>query len=70
MQLPMFLRLLQLALALYYGDLGSPTDLEQPQGQPRGDDLDMGLGEGNGMVYHFLLFVYLFDGCLGTSGSF
>ncbi|XP_047490310.1 vacuolar protein sorting-associated protein 13B-like isoform X4 [Penaeus chinensis] len=45
MQLPMFLRLLQLALALYYGDLGSPTDLEQPQGQPRGDDLDMGHGE-------------------------
>ncbi|XP_042214275.1 vacuolar protein sorting-associated protein 13B-like isoform X1 [Homarus americanus] len=45
MQLPMFLRLLQLALALYYGELGSPTDMEQPVGMPAGKDGDGGLTE-------------------------
>nr|XP_045624119.1 vacuolar protein sorting-associated protein 13B-like [Procambarus clarkii] len=44
MQLPMFLRLLQLALALYYGDLVS-TDTEQHIGVPTGKDGDSGLTE-------------------------
>ncbi|KAK8395541.1 hypothetical protein O3P69_005567 [Scylla paramamosain] len=36
-QLPMFLRLLQLSLALYYGELGTAGDLEQTPGVPLKD---------------------------------
>lgn len=45
-QLPMFLRLLQLALALYYGDLGTAVDPERTPGAPLGKDGEVGLLEG------------------------
>lgn len=51
MQLPMFLRLLHLALALYYGDLPSSADMEQPVGVPNVKDGDNGLSEGIDMTY-------------------
>ncbi|KAG0727471.1 Vacuolar protein sorting-associated protein 13B [Chionoecetes opilio] len=41
-QLPMFLRLLQLALALYYGDLGTATDPEMTPGAPMGKEGEEG----------------------------
>ncbi|XP_050696701.1 intermembrane lipid transfer protein VPS13B-like isoform X2 [Eriocheir sinensis] len=44
-QLPMFLRLLQLALALYYGDLGAATGPEMTPGVPVGKDGEGGLLE-------------------------
>ncbi|KAK7075977.1 Vacuolar protein sorting-associated protein 13B [Halocaridina rubra] len=45
MQLPMFLRLLQLALALYYGELGSYSEPEQVTSNPLGEDQEASLPE-------------------------
>lgn len=45
-QLPMFLRLVQLALALYYGDLAMSQDPEKPARVPADGDEEGGLPEG------------------------
>ena len=75
MQLPMFLRLLQLSLALYYGELGMYVDAEQAAGVPLGEDQEGLLSEGSRTVitlyhccksYKILFFVcnclFLYDG--------
>ena len=49
-QLPMFLRLLQLALALYYGDLGAASVPEQSAAPGVPKDVDGLLLEGNVMM--------------------
>ncbi|XP_068242883.1 intermembrane lipid transfer protein VPS13B isoform X1 [Palaemon carinicauda] len=45
MQLPMFLRLLELSLALYYGELGTYTEPEQTICVPQGEDQENALNE-------------------------